>query len=97
MGVDAKVRIRWIDRECESQCAPDPAYPNGIDIDMARGKPRTCTIALPYPAKRCGVHIVDCACGHQIAVGAAGRADDPRSLTLACKNGLRTQSEWHRC
>jgi hypothetical protein len=88
MAIDAKVRIRWIDRECESQCLPDPAYPNGIDIDMACGKHRTCTIGLPYPAKRCGVYIVDCRCGHQIAVITNGRVDDPRSLTLACKNGL---------
>ena len=89
MGVDAKVAIRWIDRECESQRAPDRAYPNGIDIDMSRCKARTCTIRLPYPAKRCGVYIVDCACGNQIAVSTAGHTDDPRSLTLSCKNGPR--------
>lgn len=82
-------RIRWIDRECEPQWPADPAFPAGVDIDMSRGAKHACTVTLPYPARRCGLYIIECDCGHQIAVTTAGRADDPRSLRLACKRRVR--------
>jgi hypothetical protein len=65
---------------------PNPAYPNGIDIDVSRGADRTCVVKLPSPARCCGVWHVKCrACGFVAAVTAAGRPDDPRTLRMPCK------------
>lgn len=78
--------IEWIDHKREPQCAPNPAYPKGKDCDCSDGAKHTCTAALPYPAKRCGLYIVECeACGLRVAITTAGRPDDPRSVKLACK------------
>ena len=76
-----------IDRHREPQCAPNPAYPDGIDMDATRGLPGpSCKVALPYPAKRCGMYEVKCnVCGIVVAITTAGRPDDPRSLTIPCK------------
>jgi hypothetical protein len=47
---------------------------------------RTCSVALPHPAKRCGYYLVKCvACGQNALVTTAGRPDDPKSLKLACR------------
>lgn len=63
----------------------DPAYPNGMDVEMA-GKHKACVASLPYPAKACGVHIVECEeCGCRVGLTAAGRPDDPRSVRISCK------------
>ncbi len=79
-------RIEWIDGEREPKIAPDPAYPHGKDINtVPMGMPR-CKVDLPYPAKRCGVYIVECEeCGVRIGVTTAGRTDDPRSVAIPCK------------
>lgn len=75
----------WIDRGREPQCAPDPKFPNGIDLDASNGAARTCSMELPYPAKRCGLYIVACdRCGQRDAITTAGRPDDPRKITLGC-------------
>ena len=80
------MKISWIDREREPQCPPNPNYPNGMDIDSAKGAVKSCKTDLPYPAKRCGVYIVKCLnCGYTAAITTAGRVDDPRSVTLPCK------------
>lgn len=78
--------IEWIDRQRESQCAPDPAYPTGKEIKLfVDGMPH-CKAELPYPAKRCGVYIVECTrCGLSVGVTTAGRPDDPKSIELSCK------------
>ena len=78
--------VEWIDRHREPRCAPNPAYPSGKDVDASvAGKP-SCRVDLPYPAKRCGYFAVKCGtCGLSIIITTAGRADDPRSLTVACK------------
>jgi len=77
--------IHWIDLEREPQCKPDPDYPHGIDLDMAKGRWPQCKIKLPYPARRCGVFVLDCKkCGTSIMVTTAGRVDDPRSVALPC-------------
>ena len=82
-------KIEWIDDGREPQCLPDPDYPNGIDIVAASPGARSCTVDLPYPAKRCGKYIVECSqCGVRIGVTTAGRHDDPRSLTMPCKESL---------
>lgn len=78
--------IHWLDGEREPQEAPNPLYPDGMDIDVSDGATVTCTTALPYPARRCGVYLVVCrSCGLRVGITTAGRPDDPRSLKLACR------------
>lgn len=86
-------KIEWQDFGREPQCAPDPKFPDGIDvIDPMIGRAgtsgkSTCKVDLPYPAKRCGVHLVYCeVCDQRVALTTAGRRDDPRSLTMLCKS-----------
>jgi hypothetical protein len=80
------LEVRWIDRGFEATCEPDPRFPAGVDLDLSRGRIDACHTPLPYPAKRCGYFVVNCAtCGLQCVVTTAGRADDPRSLQVACK------------
>lgn len=80
------LRVSWIDGGREARCPPDPAFPKGIDLDVAAGAAKICSTLLPYPAPRCGYHEVTCAdCGLVIAITAAGRPDDPRSVKVACK------------
>ncbi len=80
--------IEWFDRCREPQCAPDPAYPAGKDLDCSMGAP-SCVATLPYPAKRCGVYVVECKkCGMSVACTTAGRPDDPRTLRMPCKPKL---------
>ena len=82
------ITVEWKDSGREPQCAPDPAYPNGKPIrltDQARMGIKTCEVALPYPAKRCGLYCVKCdQCGLSVGVTTAGRPDDPVSVELAC-------------
>jgi hypothetical protein len=80
--------VRWIDHEREPQCAPNPAYPDGIDVDATEpGKP-SCKTLLPYPARRCGLYYIKCdRCGMSYVVSTAGRPDDPRSITVPCREG----------
>lgn len=75
----------WIDRERDPQCPPDRAFPNGIDLDMSAGAAKTCSVEVPYPAKRCGIYVVECSeCGQRNAITTAGRPDDPRKITFGC-------------
>ena len=77
--------IEWYDGHREPTAAPDPLYPHGMDVDVSRGK-RSCTVSLPYPARRCGFFLVQCAaCKTNVTLTTAGRADDPRSVRLACR------------
>lgn len=79
--------VTWLDRGREPQCPSDPRYPMGVDIDVSAGRKPSCTGTVPYPAKRCGCYRIVCRiCGRLILVTTAGRADDPRTVTLACKN-----------
>jgi hypothetical protein len=76
----------WVDRGREPQCPSDPQFPFGVDLDTSGGAENRCQTALPYPAKRCGYFVVSCKdCGLTCCITTAGRADDPRSVTLACK------------
>jgi hypothetical protein len=87
MADNAGFTIEWIDRGREPKCPPNPAYPNGIDLEGAKelGVP-TCRTELPYPAKRCGYYLVECnICGHTTLITTAGRPDDPRSVLIPCK------------
>jgi len=42
--------IQWLDRGRDPQCAPNPEYPLGIDIDTSGGATRICKATLPWPA-----------------------------------------------
>ena len=84
------IRVTWLDEGREAQYPANPVYPNGIDVDCSDGASITCTQPLPYPAERCGQYLLVCeACGRTIIVTAAGRADDPRSVKIACKARVR--------
>lgn len=86
--MEQKMRVRWRDSGKEPQCAPDPSYPDGIDLDVSDGAEKTCKVALPYPAKRIGSYVVECPmCGARTACTTAGRADDPKSIKVACRKG----------
>ena len=84
-------KVEWIDRGREPQCPPNPAYPNGIDVDGPKIYAdefglQTCSTALPCPAKRCGYYYVQCkVCGTSALITTAGRPDDPRSVHMICK------------
>jgi hypothetical protein len=77
--------IEWKDSGKEPKCAPDPAYPNGIDLDVSNGSLTACTLPLDYPAKRIGCYYIECKlCGIRVACTTAGRVDDPKSIKIAC-------------
>lgn len=83
-----RFKIQWVDHFREPQCAPDPDYPSGKDLDCSFGAP-SCVTSLPYPAKRCGIFIIECSdCGERVACTTAGRIDDPRSMRMPCKRKL---------
>lgn len=82
------MKVKWIDGKREPQCAPNSEYPNGIDLDVSGGADKTCQVPLPYPARRIGSYVVECpVCGAKTGCTTAGRADDPRSIKVACKIG----------
>lgn len=79
------LKVEWLDGEREPKCAPNPAYPNGKDMDVSEGAAKTCYVELPCPAPRCGIYAVECpTCGLRIGLTTAGRPDDPRSVKVAC-------------
>lgn len=78
-------KVEWIDDHREPKCPPDPAYPNGKPINIAKPGEPSCQFEVPYPAKRCGVYIATCEqCGLTIGVTTAGRSDDPTRVTIPC-------------
>lgn len=80
------ITVEWHGAGRKAQCPPNPAYPAGVDFDASNGAATACMKLLPYPAPECGLHVVHCSiCGLSIGVTAAGRADDPRSVKVACK------------
>ena len=84
--MSSQFSITWRDAGREPQCAPNPAYPEGKDVDASDGAKQTCQTKLPYPAKRIGAYVVRCnLCGLVAGCTTAGRLDDPRSLTMPCK------------
>ncbi len=78
------LKATWMSDGRKPTQPPNPAYPDGVDVDMSRAAV-ACSVALDYPAACCGVWLVECpACGLRVAVTAAGRRDDPRSVRVAC-------------
>lgn len=81
-----RITVEWIDHKRYAENPADPRFPAGIEMDASQGALKSCTIMLPYPAPRCGMHLIHCqTCGFTMALTAAGRADDPRSLKIACR------------
>lgn len=86
--MDKDLSVVWHDQGREPKCAPDSAYPHGMDAFVGPGGTAACSTSLPYPAPRCGVWIVRCSqCGVSVGIIAAGRPDDPRSVRVPCKLG----------
>lgn len=80
-----RFKVQWIDKGTEPKYVPDPAYPNGKDMDFSNGK-TSCIVNVPYPAKRCGMYVIECIeCGLRVAATTAGRPDDPRSVRIPCE------------
>lgn len=73
----------------KAQCDPDPNYPNGKAIELDAkllGQIPYCRVEIPYPAPECGLWLVVCqTCKVSIGITAAGRPDDPISVTLPCR------------
>lgn len=79
-------KVKWIDAEREPTVAPNPEFPEGIDVDASAEGAKSCRVELEYPAKRCGYYRIECmVCGLRIAVSTAGRPDDPRSAKFNCR------------
>jgi hypothetical protein len=75
----------------KAQCPPNPDFPDGVRVDARTRRGPVCTIEFPYPAPECGTWFASCRqCRFTIGVTAAGRPDDPRSITISClpKAGL---------
>lgn len=78
--------VAWVSAFRDAEHPADPAYPNGKAVVAVKDqRAPTCHLDLPYPAKCVGQFVVKCrVCGLTTMVTAAGRADDPRSLTINC-------------
>lgn len=80
------LKVTFLDSGREAQCPPNPAYPDGMNIDLTSGALQWCGVELPYPAPRCGMMVIECeTCGVHNAVTVAGRPDDPRTVRMACR------------
>jgi hypothetical protein len=79
------ITLTFISQNRKAECPPDPRYPEGIHLDPQRLP--ACRVDLPYPAPCVGVWYIECdRCKTVVAVTAAGRPDDPRSIMLPCKD-----------
>lgn len=85
MGVLIAVTVTFVPSgRGKARCAANPDYPNGLDIKIEQEP--SCTVALPYPAPECGHWNLSCGkCGLTVAVTAAGRPDDPKSVQVPCQ------------
>lgn len=81
------IDVHFIDHKRRSEEKPNPKHPDGVDVSLSEHVlQKTCTRNLPYPAPRCGLYSIKCrVCGFAGLVTVAGRADDPRTITIPCK------------
>lgn len=81
------IDVKFLDAGRTAENPPDPKHPDGVAVDLrAHVLQRGCTRNLPYPAPRCGAYSVRCrTCNFIGVVTVAGRADDPRIVTIPCK------------
>lgn len=80
------IDVNFIDSGRTATQPSNPKFPNGQQISVAEPGQKSCTFNLPYPAPGCGTYSIVCsACRFTALVTVAGRADDPRVLTLPCK------------
>jgi len=86
-GAAEKHTVRFIPSgRGRAQCPANPDYPDGIDLVMTEHAEKSCRVDLPYPAPECGSWLIVCAeCDMRALITAAGRPDDPKSVTLPCK------------
>lgn len=84
------IDVKFNDSGREPTQKPNPAYPDGMDVRLhGAGDKKYCTRNLPYPAPRCGTYSIICrTCAYSAIITVAGRRDDPRTITLPCKNRL---------
>jgi hypothetical protein len=86
MSDNPKSTVTFIDSGREPQCPPNPDFPEGMEIDLSNGERPACGFKIPYPAPRCGVMVAHCGdCGRSAGVTVAGRVDDPKFVTFACR------------
>jgi hypothetical protein len=63
------MKVAFMDSGRLPQCKPHPAYPHGMHVDLSHSASKTCQAALPSPAPRCGVMVVEWEkCGLRIGV-----------------------------
>jgi hypothetical protein len=80
----SQIEVSWLSRHRKANVAPNPKYPNGLDIDS--GQRPACKVELSYPAECVGMYYVECLdCKANMIITAAGRPDDPKSVMLPCR------------
>lgn len=78
--------VHFLDAGRYAEKPADPKYPDGTWVNLSENAIQvSCTRGLPYPAPRCGSYVIRCrVCGKTVAISVAGRADDPRRVTIPC-------------
>lgn len=90
MSAKPQFDIKPTCRRGPPQCPADPAHPKGVDVQEAAPGVPSCRADLPYPAPERLVWQIRCRrCGFTLAITAAGRPDDPRSVTVPCRRKLQ--------
>lgn len=80
-----RLKAAFHDTGRKAKNPPQPGFPDGLHIDAAVNAKRKCSIELDYPSIGIGTWEVRCTvCGVSVGLTAAGRADDPRRVTLPC-------------
>lgn len=83
---DDQFAIEWHGSGRAPTQESDPNFPDGIALDVSDKASRTCEARVPWPATEVGFWIVKCRrCRFSVALTAAGRPDDPKSIKLPCR------------
>lgn len=82
----SSISARWAKHGDKAKSAANPAYPDGVDVDLTEGMAPFCPVPLHYPAEEIGTWFIHCnTCGYTVAVTAAGSAGDPREVRIPCR------------